>query len=239
MQQSVCFEEKILTQGNLGRILQERRELFGLERDDAATALNMSSRTVCALEENRFEDIPERLYRELFLKTYATYLGFSWSDLASVYARQDALYHGTPDDSAPVRPRTAVAKKHLVVAGRVLKNSLIVSGVAACALYLALLGFSLVRPPELSVLSPLDHTSTHTGRVRIEGATSKDATVAINGSPVKRAADGTFRQDIVLMEGANTIRVVAAKKYSKEHMVTRTVFFTKSVVENALPLTGL
>ena len=61
----------------------------------------------------------------------------------------------------------------------------------------------------VSLLSPRDGLGVESDAVRVLGSTRLDAVVAINGTPVDVAADGSFQQDLVLDEGINSIEVVA------------------------------
>ncbi len=232
---AVTFAEKIFTTTNIGRQLSERRTKFGLTTEDIVSALNISKRNLSALEENRFDDIPEGIYRDLFVKTYATYLGFSWDEMAPAYATQVSLYTAHTSLRQESAPPTAVGDRNLWVAHRILKNVSIVGGIGACALYLLFLASGIMRPPALTIASPTDHESSRSGRVQVLGSTATDANVTINGKAVPRGADGTFSQDLILTEGANTIRIVAARKYSNPHTITRTVFFTHETLGMSAP----
>lgn len=82
-------------------------------------------------------------------------------------------------------------------------------------------------PVSLTILSPREGAGVETGAVRVLGKTRNDAVVAINGTPVDVAADGSFEQDLVVEEGINSIEVVATDLFGHTAF-TPVVFFSIS-----------
>ena len=82
-------------------------------------------------------------------------------------------------------------------------------------------------PPTLTVTNPTDGFITNKASLVVSGktddATSKPVTVTINGTAVTVNTDGTFSKEITLVNGANTITVVATDKAGKTTTVTRKV----------------
>ena len=82
-------------------------------------------------------------------------------------------------------------------------------------------------PPTLSVTAPVDNLVTNKNTVTITGKTdditSKPVTVTVNGTAVTVATDGTFSKDVTLVNGSNTITIVAKDKAGKTTTVTRKV----------------
>lgn len=213
---------------SVGLALRSRREAFVLELEDIEAALNISKKNIASLEADRFEDIPEELYRELFLKNYAIYLGFEWSDVQGMYRSQTQLYHPALESGAAAR--TEIRRSHLWSLSRIVKNGGLVSGISACALYLGFLAYSIVSAPRLEIISPRDTMTVHDGHVLVSGKTEGQADVVINGLPVAKTRDGSFQQEVTLAEGMNIVHVAAAKKYSTPSVVTRTIFFRRGDV---------
>ena len=59
----------------IGSSLREARERRGLELAAVEQDTRISARSLRALEEERFDLLPERVYALGFLRTYADYLG--------------------------------------------------------------------------------------------------------------------------------------------------------------------
>ncbi|MBI4268623.1 helix-turn-helix domain-containing protein [Candidatus Uhrbacteria bacterium] len=228
---AVAFSKNSLSHSSsVGEILRIRREAFGLDRTAIEAALTISKRNIAALEEDRFEDIPEELYRECFLKNYAVYLGFDWNEVKHAYRVQTALYHPSLEKEEKSAPTPGVKRFSFWVPSRMIKNGALTGIISLCALYLGWLGYGIVSPPALVVTAPTDNVSVHDGSVLISGTTESDATVMINGLPVIKESTGAFRQDVMLLEGLNTITIVAAKKYSASSHVTRSIVYRRGDV---------
>lgn len=82
-------------------------------------------------------------------------------------------------------------------------------------------------PPTLSITAPADKLITNKTTVTVTGktddVTSKPVIVTINGTTVTVKADGTFSKDVALVNGSNTITIIAKDKAGKTTTVTRTV----------------
>ena len=82
-------------------------------------------------------------------------------------------------------------------------------------------------PPTLTLTNPADGLITNKSALVVSGktddATSKPVTVTVNGTAVAVNSDGTFSKEITLVNGSNTITVVAKDKAGKTTTVTRKV----------------
>lgn len=220
-----------IAQLNIGERLRNRRQEFGLDLEDIAQATSISKRNLEHLEENLFEKIPEGFYRELFLKNYSTYLGLPWRNLEEDYKKQTRLYHPTIEDEEVVSPKMTIQSSQLLCAPRIVRNSMVAASLAAVFVYLSFLAYTIVRPPQITILSPIDNSATAQGKIVLSGMTPDDARVQINGQDVTKDQEGIFKQDVVLTEGINTIRVTASKKYSRSAEITRRIFYRKDTAK--------
>lgn len=82
-------------------------------------------------------------------------------------------------------------------------------------------------PPTLTLTNPAEGLITNKSTLVVSGktddATSKPVTVTVNGTAVAVNSDGTFSKEIKLVNGSNTITVVAKDKAGKTTTVTRKV----------------
>ncbi|MEX2430913.1 MAG: hypothetical protein WD645_03220 [Dehalococcoidia bacterium] len=62
----------------------------------------------------------------------------------------------------------------------------------------------------LDVIAPADESVVSTPDVTVQGQTSVDAVVTVNGETVEIETDGTFQQTVTLLEGPNAIEVIAS-----------------------------
>lgn len=97
-------------------------------------------------------------------------------------------------------------------------------------------------PPTLNVTSPADGLITNNASCVVAGvtndATSSPVTLTVNGTAVTVGSNGAFNKTITLVEGANTITVVATDSAGKSSTVTRNVTLnTSSIVISNISIT--
>jgi RHS repeat-associated protein len=81
------------------------------------------------------------------------------------------------------------------------------------------------QAPVLTVTAPVDGAVVNADHVTVSGTVTDAtlATVTANGTPLPVAQDGTFSGDVPLVEGPNTIAVVATDSATNSTTVTRSV----------------
>ncbi len=92
----------------IGTILRYYREQNGIDLDAAAEKLRIKRDYLLAMEQDRFDLLPEGMYRRSFLRAYATYLKLDPDQLIQMF---DEQYHIEEKDQ--VETRTAWIKAHL------------------------------------------------------------------------------------------------------------------------------
>ncbi|MBI2645051.1 helix-turn-helix domain-containing protein [Candidatus Uhrbacteria bacterium] len=213
----------------IGQLLQEIREQNGLQLEDIAEGLCIQKRNLEYLEKNEYARIPEMLYRELFLKTYSTYLGLNWEQVKAQYVEECALYdtHDPQAHTVPQAYRT-IRTSSLWVTPNIIRNFFLTIGISVGFLYIAFLGWSALQPPQLVIFQPQEEfTSSDAEQIVVSGQTRKEAHVTINGQAVAKKQDGTFVQEVALSDGMNVITVTVSKKFSRPQSMIRKVIFEK------------
>jgi cytoskeleton protein RodZ len=92
--------------GSVGSFLRKSRESQGISLDEAARVTRISSMYLSALEEERFEILPNPAYAKGFLRAYAGFLGLSGDEIVAVFERRDTPASPEPsgqEESAPSR----------------------------------------------------------------------------------------------------------------------------------------
>ncbi len=219
----VQFRHRVTSsQSGVGHQLKVARRSLGLTLDDVAEQLSMRKMVLLAVERGAFQEIPEPFYRDLIVKTYGEYLGFDWNTLSQDYCRE-AVYHETQTPGST--PHKTVQRTALVVAPRLIKNCALGAIMVGVGGYLAFWGFAALTPPRLVVMNPPDNFETSGNTTLIRGKVTDESDIHINGQQVLKREDGTFEQEVALSRGVNVISVAAAKKYSKETVVTRRILY--------------
>jgi cytoskeletal protein RodZ len=79
----------------VGSYLRESRESRGISLDDAAQVTRISRNYLIALEEERFDILPNPAYTRGFLRAYASFLGLSGDKAIAMYER--AVFPAVPE----------------------------------------------------------------------------------------------------------------------------------------------
>lgn len=72
---------------SVGSYLREKRISRGVELDDAARITRIGKNYLSALEEERFDTLPNPAYVKGFLRAYASFLGLSGDEVIAIYER--------------------------------------------------------------------------------------------------------------------------------------------------------
>ncbi len=75
-------------QSQLGKLLQEARERQGLELSDVASATHVRKEYLSALDEGRYNDLPENVYTRNFLRLYAQTVGLEEKPILELYSQE-------------------------------------------------------------------------------------------------------------------------------------------------------
>ncbi len=120
-----------------GEIIQSRREVLGLTRQDVADSLNLSVRTVEALETENWSQLPGPAFIRGYLRAYAKLLDLDGETVANAF---ESPYAGVALDY--VGPMAAAERSHGVAEllqkhpGAVLSSAV---GVVICAVVVVLM----------------------------------------------------------------------------------------------------
>ncbi len=74
---------------NLGSILREKRKNLGLSLEQASAELRIKLQYLEALETGEYKLLPDPLYRKIFLKAYADYLGLNFDELSNKLSQKE------------------------------------------------------------------------------------------------------------------------------------------------------
>ncbi len=211
---------------SIGDTLRHAREQYGLRLEDIEEVLCIQKKNLEHLEQNAFFNIPETLYRELFLKTYSTYLGLHWDQIRIQYQQECGLTSTMQTSHTETHPRMRIRTSSFWIAPKIVRNTLLTLCIGGGFLYIIFFGYTAFQAPKLVIFHPqTEFSSTGSEQILVAGQTKKEAHLTINGQPVIKKQDGTFSQEVSLNKGLNIITVTVSKKFSRPQSVTRKVLF--------------
>lgn len=201
----------------VGEQLKALRRAQGISREMIASRTLLPLDAISALEEGRYADLPGSLYIEQFLGRYARILGLSERLVIAHYRREgqgNARAFPPPPQEVPARS----------LRGPLPFRPLILLPLLFLALtYLLVSSRHLVFPPSLAVTSPAAYLETDHGTIAVAGRAQQGSHVFLNGEEVPLSPTGTFREDLSLTPGLNTIRIQAVGKSGKTTTTERQV----------------
>lgn len=220
----VQFKKRELSSDEpLGKQLKAVRRTAKLSLDQVATETKISKKYIKALEDGNFAKMPAEVYARGFLENYAKFLGFPPDEVLIQYKRERGLAPKPKQQDQFVVPGQKVDKPRLTITPRTL-------GYAAGALVLfVVISYLLTQvsvfaaPPKLEVYNPTNGSTSQSDTVTVEGETDPGAILSINGQPVPTDTNGSFKEEVKLLPGTNSLKITARNKNDREKSETRSV----------------
>ena len=97
--------------GSFGERLRREREMRGIGLDEIAEATKIGSRSLRALEDENFQQLPGGIFNKGFVRAYARYLGIDAEQAVSDYLAAEASYQNSgtaPPLAAEPAPRRSL-----------------------------------------------------------------------------------------------------------------------------------
>ncbi|MFA6322110.1 MAG: helix-turn-helix domain-containing protein [Candidatus Buchananbacteria bacterium] len=226
----VSFKTKeISNPPKIGERLQEQREHLQLSLEQAATATNISTKYLQALEEGDYKKLPGEVYAKSFLKAYAKFLGLQTDVILSYFASEQTIYSKTKNQNAidHKKPVERVSRVHLLATPKLLRSAAVIILALFCLLYLGVKIKAIMAPPELIISQPVSDLVTEQNYIDVAGQVGKETTLEINGQQVMIDASGKFSETLELQEGTNLIEFKAITRHGREGKIFRQIVVNK------------
>lgn len=195
----------------LGEKLHTLRKDARLTLSELAEKTKIQKSYLKAFEANAFQALPDPIYTRNYLKTIVQTLGAD----EAYYLDQFEQERGTCDTIKNLQlPRQRARATTFFVTSRLAHMSVFLILIGLLSSYIGFQVKSIITPPELAVLAPIDGILTTDATILVKGKTEKGAVVSINGVNVLLAQDGSFEQEVALERGLNVLRVEGSKRYS-------------------------
>lgn len=212
------FTAKPLRSLTVGEEIRQARLEAELSTAELAESLGIGERYLIALEEDRHGALPGDVYVRQWLRQLGATLNLEGRNLAQRWAEERSRASGRPSATPAAAGRT-----RSVLASRL---RLSVLGLVALAA-LAFLGsrlYAVVSAPPLTITSLGGEVTSASGySVAVEGQTTPEATVTVNGQLLTADRQGRFSYTVSLRPDLNLITVTARKRHSFVTTVERTV----------------
>lgn len=200
----------------VGEIIKDKRIELGISLQEIQKQTKIPQQYLKAIEEDCFEEIPSVTTAKGFVRNYAIFLGLSPENLIAIFRRDD-----TKNNKAiPILPTLSTR----LGINRWLWWTPKTTVIMVIALIFLLVGgylgeqyYRLATGPKLTLISPQDGQIA-TDKVIVEGDTTTDATVKIQGILTIVDEKGHFYQEMVLPRGDNILTVEATSRNGKNQI---------------------
>ena len=219
-------QETLKDYKSLGTRIRKRREELGLDIRDIAHRIQTSQQNIEALESDRFDQFPAKVYARGFFEKIAVALQFEDRDRMlkefdsewEVQMFRRERVRGLPSNRGT---------EPLLTPGRIWGG---IGGVAAVA-FAVLFGSqlpNLVGAPRLSIKTPPEQSLTESRILLVSGNAERESTLTVNGRDIPVNADGSFKSTIELIPELNRLEFVSRGKFNREQRDVRYVYVSES-----------
>lgn len=223
--------KKIPPKQSLGEKLRKIRESNFYTTKRLAKNLLIHEKYVKAIENNCYENLPDKMSTKNFIGSYAKFFKKDPSPYLNQYFEETKKNGITPITPIKTRIQKPVNNGFKFWAtSNLAKNLLIAFLILAFISYIGLEIKKIITAPELILSAPQDEQIVKMPIIKVVGKTEKEAKLKINGEIVMPHSDGSFDVELDLQKGLNLIKISAAKKYSKENIIYRKIIFEEAVV---------
>ncbi len=225
----MAFTHKtIRPEDSFGADVREARERAGYSRTAAARATNLPISLLRNWEEERWDRLGDPRADLRLFRSYIHFLGAREVYFLEKYQTCMKLHVVHSEGSAiprPIRMRVFdvfVGSRWLHVAGLVLFATGLASYVGAQVV-------NVSQPPPLFITEPADGARLRQPSVHVQGSTTPDAAVKVNGASAIVQPDGTFSLDLPVPRGTTTLSISSQRRHSREMDVTRHVVYDRAL----------
>ncbi|MBN1325982.1 helix-turn-helix domain-containing protein [Candidatus Falkowbacteria bacterium] len=199
----------------LGQVFKRYREEARLRIEQVEKDIKISQRMLQAIENDKYDILPEDLYVRNIIKTYADYLSLDYNKLLNLYQENRGEITGNVIKEQK--------KTRVYITPQIFRYIVIGLVILALAIYLGFQINNIFIAPKLEVYQPDKNITILQNFIEVKGFTEKEARVFINDKEIYIGSKGEFKATLDLQKGLNTIKISASKKHSKENIIYREV----------------
>ncbi|MDP3741061.1 MAG: DUF4115 domain-containing protein [bacterium] len=232
------FKTKKVKSKTLGEYLRECREHSDLSISDIGRISQVQPKFILALEEGRYQNLPDLVYIKGFLKSLSLIYHVSSDELLAQYLGEQEIAKNIREEIVGSGNSTFSTPKFIFSPKTLWIGCLIFLGVASIS-YLYFQVSSLKRPPHLDVASPHENLTVNSAVLVVEGKTESGSNVYLNNQAIVVDAHGEFRENLSLAPGSNVLTIKATNRFGQSSEVTRQIIYQEKEIAGTATGTAL
>jgi len=214
------FSSKILQNKPAAvNVLKENRLKQDLSIATIARRLSISPKFIESLENAKYNRLPGEIYIKNFIKKYSDLLQL---DTAEILANYETERAGGFNKSI-IKQFVPVCR--IKSSALMLRKIIVASLVLFLIIYLGLEVGGIYKAPKLELSSPTEGQVILDSTLVVQGLTSPEMKVQINGMETVSDSAGKFSENVILNAGNNKIMVTAIKKHGRSQTIIRNVIY--------------
>lgn len=203
--------------------MADARKQKNISLSEVAKITKINLTHLQALEDCRFDDIPHAMvYQKNFIRKYSEAIGVDPSPLLAQFCTEETTNKDKKSGYKKIK-RNSLHNLPVILRG-VISFSIVLIVIT----YVGWQVKSIVDPPPLAVYRPNNGYVTNLNSLIVQGETTNEAQVYINGQEIGTDPSGKFEEIINLSPGINAITISAKKKHGKKSEDTRHVILKQN-----------
>lgn len=213
--------KKIRSKKTLSEIFKDVRTKRKISLSEAEVGTKVRARFLCAIEEGRWDTLPQSAYVRGFISAYSKFLELDTNEMLKLFNSE--MSFRKKEDSQKISYNQSIKETRVLVTPKLIAYSSVVVLVLLMFSYIIYQLFSFAGAPDLKIISPQNNIIMESDSLNLIGVTDIDTFVTVNDENVPVSSDGKFVLDLKLHRGVNVINVKAVNKAQKESSEVYTV----------------
>lgn len=201
---------------SVGEVIKEARIKKKLSREKLEVKTKIKREFIEALEDSKWDALPEYPVVFGFVKNIAGVLGLNKANLTALLRRD------YPPKTLRVNPKPEMREK-FKWGPKATFATAIVFVLMVVFVYLGVSYLNFIRPPHLELQEPVEGQLVEKNVLSVRGKTNPEVFVKVNNQPVLVGEEGYFETEIEIFEGTEEVEVVARSRSGKETVVRRNI----------------
>ncbi len=201
---------------SVGELVKEARLKKKLSREKLESRTKIKKEFIEALEESRWDLLPEYPVVLGFVKNIADSLDLNGKHLSALLRRDYPPRNLKVNPNPEIKEGFKWSPKNTFLAG-------IIFVVLIVLLYLGYSYFKFIAPPYLKVEKPQEGQLVTQGVVKVSGKTDPEAYVIVNNQPAIVDENGSFETELNINDKINEIEIKARSRSGRETVIHRKI----------------
>ena len=215
----------------VGEKLRKARLRMGIDLLEAERQTLIRAKYLEAIESARYYQLPNAVYINGFVQTYANFLKLNSKSLLKQFHHEYGVSNNST--SGKINYQSTIKNTHMIITPKTLWSSLLAFIVVILVGYMSYQVYMFSGVPTIVINSPAPYSKVAGGMIPVTGKTDNGVIVRIGDEKIPVDENGNFYQEVsAIDEGTHTINITVESRAGK----TRSKVISFKVVAPATSL---